>query len=510
MAICNSVGSVIASTGKMWQALALNTVWLALFTASFMLLVPRLASQGLALSYCGSYALFAVMSCFYGHSVCGMPLEKAPSLVALSVLGFAAAAFTMERCPHFLALIGLLVTTLLAAAGWRMVATERERDHARLELRSLLRRETASRPVASRPRILYVCHVDWGWIKQRPQHLAEHLRQYFDVTVAFPCSLRRAAMVNHFRFSRSCIPLLRAPMRDRFSFLAMLDTLALGISLRLLIWLVRPAYIWLTWPDLYRYLPRSVGSSIIYDCMDDAQAFPREQKRAAILARVELELVAHAQLVFVSSEHLRAVLHSRHGAQKTFHLLRNAFDGKPLPAPRRNRAFRRVYQIGYCGTIATWLDWDLLVKIVNALPGMEIHLVGAIDRGVSILHHDRILWRGPKRHDELPAVMGEFDCLAMPFQVTPLIESVDPVKLYEYIGFNKPIVAVYYDEIARFAPFAHFYRTHAEAVDLISRLMTGALEKKYSDAERRAFLAANSWRERASLAAAAMQGDGRK
>jgi len=145
---------------------------------------------------------------------------------------------------------------------------------------------------------------------------------------------------------------------------------------------------------------------------------------------------------------------------------------------------------------------------VNALPGMEIHLVGAIDRGVSILHHDRILWRGPKRHDELPAVMGEFDCLAMPFRVTPLIESVDPVKLYEYISYNKPIIAVYYDEIARFAPFVHFYRTHAEALDLVSRLMTGALDKKYSDTERRTFLAANSWRERASLAADVMQGNG--
>jgi teichuronic acid biosynthesis glycosyltransferase TuaH len=285
----------------------------------------------------------------------------------------------------------------------------------------------------------------------------------------------------------------------------MLDTLAQRISLRLLIWLVRPAYIWLTWPDLYRYLPRHVRSYLIYDCMDDAQAFPREQKRIAILARAEHELVAHAQLVFASSERLRAVLHSRHGAQKTFHLLRNAFDGKPLPAPPRNRPIRRVYQVGYCGTLATWLDWDLLVKIVDALPGLEFHLVGAIDRGASIVHHDKILWHGPKRHDMLPAVMGEFDCLAMPFQVTPLIESVDPVKLYEYISFNKPIVAVYYDEIARFAPFVHFYRTHAEAVDLVSRLMTGALKRKYSDAERQAFLATNSWRERASQAAVVLQ-----
>jgi glycosyltransferase involved in cell wall biosynthesis len=415
----------------------------------------------------------------------------------------------MARWPHFLAPIGLLVTTLLAAAGWRMVTTEPERDHARLTLRSMLRRGTASRLTASKPRILYVCHVDWGWIKQRPQHLAEHLRKYFDVTVAFSCNWRRPAMVNEFRMSRSCIPLLRMPMRSRFSPMARLDALALRIGLRLLIRLVRPEFIWLTWPDLYGYLPRLVRPSIIYDCMDDAQAFPREQKRAATLARVEHELVAHAQFVFVSSERLRGILQSRHGTQKTYHLLRNAFDGKLLPAPPRNRPVRPVYQIGYCGTIATWLDWDLLVNILDTLPEIEFHLVGALDAGASIVHHPKIVWHGPKKHNELPAIMGEYDCLAMPFRVTPLIESVDPVKLYEYISFNKPIVAVYYDEIARFAPFVHFYRTHAEALDLVSRLITGALERKYSDAERQAFLAANSWKERASLAAVVMQGNGR-
>ncbi len=360
-----------------------------------------------------------------------------------------------------------------------------------------------ARPASShKERILYCCHVDWGWIKQRPQHLAEHLRQYFDVTVAFSCNWRRAAMVNEFRMSRSCIPLLRVPMRGRFPLMARLDTLLLRLSLRFLIWLVRPSYIWLTWPDLYAYLPRHVRSSIVYDCMDDAQAFPREQERAGTLARVEHELVAHSQLVFVSSERLRGVLQSRHGTQKTYHLLRNAFDGKLLPAPPQSRPLRRVCQIGYCGTIATWLDWDLLVSIADTLPEIEFHLVGALDAGASIVHHSRIVWHGPKKHDELPAIMGEYDCLAMPFQVTPLIESVDPVKLYEYIGFGKPIVAVYYDEIARFAPFVHFYRTHEEAINLVARLTAGHLDRKYSESERQAFLAANSWTERASIVAA--------
>jgi hypothetical protein len=34
----------------------------------------------------------------------------------------------------------------------------------------------------------------------------------------------------------------------------------------------------------------------------------------------------------------------------------------------------------------------------------------------------------------------------MPFQVTDLIQSVNPVKLYEYIYSNKASISVRYDE----------------------------------------------------------------
>jgi glycosyltransferase involved in cell wall biosynthesis len=375
-------------------------------------------------------------------------------------------------------------------------------------MRALLDRRTAARRKPSRPRLLYLCHVDWGWIKQRPQHLAEHLGPYFDLTVAFNSSWRRSALVNPFRIGRRCIPLLRVPMRGRHRLLGWLDAILLRLSLRLLIALVRPAYIWLTWPDLYRYLPRHLRAPLVYDCMDDAQAFPGEQKRAAELARAEHELVNRAELVFVSSERLRSVLASRHGAAKTYHLLRNAYCPGPLATPLQPRPDGRIFRIGYCGTIAAWLDWELLLAAVEALPGVEFHLVGALDAGVAPAVHERILCCGPVRHEELPAAMGACDCLAMPFRVTPLIEAVDPVKLYEYIAFDKPIVAVYYDEIARFQPFVHFYRTRAEAIDLFSRLASGELAKNYSGAQRQSFLEQNTWEERARMAASVMQKGG--
>ncbi len=508
MAVCASIGSVIASTGKMWQALVLNMLWLALFAAFVLILVPRFASRGLALSYFGSYAIFTILACLYGRFFCNMSLKKVPALTFLSGLGFAAAELTLERLPHFSALIGCVATVLLCGLGWALVMTESERARAETKLRSLRggwsRRRSSP---ASRKRILYVSHVDWGWIKQRPQHLAEELERFFDVTVVFNGNWRRKGLVNQFRVGRSCIPLPRLPLRGRVPLIAMFDLLITRAVLRVAIWLTRPEYVWLTWPDLNSFLPARIKASLIYDCMDNALAFPHEGVRAARLEAMERALIARADVVFASSERLRSVLQSRYGPLKTYYLLRNAFNGELLPESGPPQHSAKVYKIGYCGTIAQWCDWGLLVKLVDALPSVEVHLIGAHDLGASVIPHTRIIWHGPVEHSKLPAIMGEFDCLILPFVVTPLIESVDPVKLYEYINFGKPIVAVYYDEIARFAPFVHFYRTHEEALDLVARLATGDLGRKYSEAERQTFLVANSWTERAFLAATLVQRD---
>jgi hypothetical protein len=110
MAICNSVGSVIASTGKMWQALGLNAIWLAVFGGLAIALIPRLASRGLALTYFGSYGLFALVTCLYAKRVCHMSLAKTPALIALTGIGFAGAGYTLDRLSQFSAGIGCVVT----------------------------------------------------------------------------------------------------------------------------------------------------------------------------------------------------------------------------------------------------------------------------------------------------------------------------------------------------------------------------------------------------------------
>lgn len=74
----------------------------------------------------------------------------------------------------------------------------------------------------------------------------------------------------------------------------------------------------------------------------------------------------------------------------------------------------------------------------------------------------------------------------MPFIINDIIESVDPVKLYEYINFNKNILTSYYEEIDRFDPFVYFYNSYDEFRKQIDLLKSNR-KLKYSESERYSF-----------------------
>ena len=42
----------------------------------------------------------------------------------------------------------------------------------------------------SKKKMLYLMHIDWNWIKQRPQYIEEGLEKYFDITIVCPRNYR--------------------------------------------------------------------------------------------------------------------------------------------------------------------------------------------------------------------------------------------------------------------------------------------------------------------------------
>ena len=329
-------------------------------------------------------------------------------------------------------------------------------------------------------------HVDWRWIKQRPQFLAENLAARHDVLVLHRPCVRPGIQLTSGTSPVSRLPLLPVPWSWkplRWGTIP-IQRQWVGFMARRL----EPDTIWLTHPSLLDAIPTTLARlPIVYDCMDDALGFPSSRSRSALVARLERELVTRATMVLCSSGRLCELLISRYGAgiQSKIALVRNGISQKLLlettasvseeaTKPKGDRV-----KVGYFGTIAEWFDFEIVLAALNSNPDIEFHLVGPICVR-TVPQHERLKFHRPLRHDELAKFAAHFDAFVMPFRVRPLTEAVDPVKLYEYLAFGKEIITVRYGEIERFSQFVHFYRTLPEFLAVINQLAARTLQRRNS------------------------------
>lgn len=347
-----------------------------------------------------------------------------------------------------------------------------------------------------RLKILYVMHVDWGWIRQRPHHLAEGLAARHDVEVLFPWSWRRSALVrNDAAVARR--PLVQLPLRRRVRWVAAADAGCKRLSIRRALAERSPDVVWITHPRLEGLLPARLpdGALLAYDCMDDAAAFPDTPVEARGVAEAEQRLAQRAAVTFVSSARLAGALSKRGFPPRRLELLPNAAGGVPLertaPAPLTAGAPLRA---AYFGTIAPWIDFDGLLAALEAIPSLTVTLVGP--RETAVPSHPRLIAPGPVSHERLPALAAASDVLLVPFRRTPLVDAVDPVKVYEYVAFGRDIVCRRWPESEKFAPFATLYDTPAELVEVLSALARGAPRRIAAAAARETFVRRNSWEAR--------------
>lgn len=360
--------------------------------------------------------------------------------------------------------------------------------------------EGPARKRSQRLRIVYIMHVDWDWIMQRPHFIATHLAGFHDLLIFYPFSRQRRHLVRNRRERLSLIPFVLMPFGWQVPVIYWLNTRLAKITTSLLFQFYKPDAIWMTSPEFFDCLPRKKRCPLIYDCMDDLLAFPDRQTRRSRIRELEHRLIKDSDWVICSSENLKAKLNKRYSNLGPCVVVPNAYSHALMTASQESFTRETITGrliLGYIGTVSSWLDWAAILRVVQALSGVEVHIIGPVEvASESLPRHPRIVFRGPVPHEALKRDVCGFDVLIMPFVVNELIESVDPVKLYEYILFNKPVISVYYEEVRRFERFVEFYQTSEELVSLVERMYRDGARKKYSDRDREEFLKGNTWQDR--------------
>jgi teichuronic acid biosynthesis glycosyltransferase TuaH len=351
--------------------------------------------------------------------------------------------------------------------------------------------------------MLYLMHVSWYWIKQRPHFLAENLKEYYDVTVLYPKSFfnnRQMVKENRESYVHSFITL---PLQRFRNYSVYINIENFFIVFQIKRHIRNKDIIWISDPFIYKIVKNYVKKSqiIIYDCMDDALEFPvfkinPELKES--FTEAEENLLLRANTVFASSQYLKTKLQLRYKLNKNIDVINNAISNsffnieycqEEIVYPQKNE----FIDLLYIGTISQWFNFELMLKSLNQFKNIRLILIGPTD--VTIPESESIIYIGSKKHSELHKYMENADALIMPFIVNDLIKSVNPVKLYEYIYSGKPVITCSYSEIDQFDQFVFRYETDEQFFNLIQKLINKELMVR-SEVDRLNFLQINTWQKR--------------
>ncbi|WP_165221284.1 glycosyltransferase [Aquisphaera insulae] len=215
----------------------------------------------------------------------------------------------------------------------------------------------------------------------------------------------------------------------------------------------------LTYPHYLHLLPGLDADRTLYYNLDDyALYWP---KQADEVRELERRLVQGADAtVCVSAyraEELRQAFprmagrihHLPHGTPTAF--LADEPRSRPTAPPRDLASLPRPL-LGYVGSIESRVDWDLMDRLADALPGASIVLVGTVPgarsggdwRGSldSLLSRRNVHAIGWRPQAELPSYYAAFDVNLIPYLTThPFNVACSPTKIADGLGSGRPIVA---------------------------------------------------------------------
>ena len=345
-------------------------------------------------------------------------------------------------------------------------------------------------------------HIDWRWIKQRPQFLAEELAKYYKVSLLFQHrygkdGFQQTAKNKEIKYC----PVYVIPRGDRNPILRKVNRYILKLVISFWSLLIRPEIIYVCSPKYCDCIKRNKNTIIVYDCMDDHVALASDNKIEVL--EQEEKLINQCDFVLASSQYLiDKVLPYRGAPRYKCKLIRNGFSGTKAQTSTivsQKKQSNNVFNLCYIGTIGSWFDFETIGKCLEQCENVVVHLIGPADSSVKQRYQsERLIFHGTIEHGQLQSMIEKYDCLIMPFLVNDVVKAVDPVKLYEYIDFGKNIISCKYEEIERFSPFVFFYENAHEFVEIVNSLKEDN-RRKYSNTERDLFLTNNTWAERARV-----------
>ncbi len=250
------------------------------------------------------------------------------------------------------------------------------------------------------------------------------------------------------------------------------------------------------YPDIAKYIKPAMS---IYHCVDPL-IVPYDRKHGVTS---EAQLVKDSDMVICTSKHL---YEEKKLQNPETYFVANAADishsskalDPDLPVHKSLDGIPRPI-IGYFGNIERRMDFPLLKAVIDVNKDKSFVFAGPVVKEYApewLFATENVYLPGRLPYEEMPAMIKGFDVAMIPFKKDEVSRSIFPLKLFEYLGAAKPVVAINFNpDLSDFTKDTVIYCDTAQAFsEAVTRLLKPDEEMK---AKRIAVAAENTWEERA-------------
>ena len=219
---------------------------------------------------------------------------------------------------------------------------------------------------------------------------------------------------------------------------------------------------------------RSKGYSIIYDIMDEWEAFHESGQAPWFDRDVELSMVLQSDVVSAVTP---ALVSKFSGIRTDIQLIGNGYTPEVLGTESRGIAGSSeggIRTIGYFGHLTdAWFDWSLIFLLADNHPEIQFDLIGygepewVRDRAMESKNINLIGKVQPKNlHD----YVRRWSFGVIPFLEGDLARAVDPIKIYEYLYFGLPTFVTGIEHLKLYPNV--FFSSRADASSIFNEIIS--------------------------------------
>lgn len=245
--------------------------------------------------------------------------------------------------------------------------------------------------------------------------------------------------------------------------------------------------LWVNPVDCGFFIERLGERGVVYDITDDWELVGNDASAQSRIRKLDRELCRRAELTVVCSP---ALYESRKPVTRRCFLLQNGVDFEhyipaqsvaPAPWPRP--------VLGFTGSIhPNRIDLELLSRLSREFAEGTIWMIGPVfwpDDGWKrfLDEHPNIQSPGARPWALLPELMAGFDICIVPHLRDEFTDSLNPLKLWEYLACGKPIVST---PVAGFRDFSQHVRLAATSEEFAVRCHAALEENGTPEGEAKA------------------------